>query len=170
MEMKTFITGHRQIKIPVVIPAIEQMTKMAIEMGANKFLCGMALGTDQLAGQIWSDRNLYWEAILPCPSNEQSALWNKRQQVFYHNLLAKATKFKVLYPKYSPGVMQGRNQWLVNHSDLCLAVWDGRKEGGTYLTVQLAIKANLSMIVFSPETGTINFIEKRKEFKQLNLF
>lgn len=61
-----FITGHRRINYQVVRRGINQLTDLAIQRGFTTFLTGMALGTDQLAAEIWTERYLTWKAILPC--------------------------------------------------------------------------------------------------------
>ncbi|CAD5988750.1 hypothetical protein PCC9214_05455 (plasmid) [Planktothrix tepida] len=164
-----FITGHRTFDYPFYYPSlrqgINQLTNLAIERGITTFLTGMALGTDALAAMIWAERYLTWKAILPC--SDQSNLWTYKQQILYRQLLTKATEVKVLYPQYEQGVMQGRDAWLVKNSDLCLAVWNGRETGGTYLTVQMAKKAKLPLIIFNPKTFEISVEEPPK---QLNLF
>jgi hypothetical protein len=63
--------------------------------------------------------------------------------------------------------MQARDQYLVNNSSLGLAVWDGRTTGGTYLTISMARKAKLPVIIFNPKT---ELIEIEEPLKQLNLF
>ncbi|CAC5339734.1 MULTISPECIES: SLOG family protein [Planktothrix] len=164
--MKTaFITGHRCIIRAKSTSGINQLTDLAIQRGFNCFLSGMAVGTDLLAAQIWAKRQLTWKAILPFP--DQSNLWTHKQRIKYRQLLAKATEVKVLYPEYSNGVFQARDQYLVNNSSLGLAVWDGRKNGGTYLTITMARKAKLPVIIFNPKTLEISHEEP---LKQLSLF
>jgi len=160
-----FITGHRLINYQIVSQGIHQLTDLAIKRGITVFLTGMALGTDQMAAIIWTERHLTWKAILPC--SEQSNLWNYQQQIVYRKLLVHAHEVNILYPHYQRGVMQSRDQYLVNNSQLCLAVWDGRTEGGTYLTIQMARKAKLPLIIFNPKTKDINVEEPEQ---QLNLF
>ncbi len=160
-----FITGHRTVDYPIVRQGINQLTNLAIERGITNFLTGMALGTDTLAAIIWTERYLTWKAILPC--SDQSRLWTYKQQFLYRQLLGQATEIKILYPQYEQGVMQGRDNWLVKNSQLCLAVWDGRETGGTYLTVQMARKAKLPLIIFNPKSLEISYEEPPK---QLNLF
>jgi uncharacterized phage-like protein YoqJ len=168
--MKTaFITGHRTFDYPFDYPSlrrgINQLTNLAINRGFNCFLTGMALGTDAIAAIIWAERNLTWKAILPCP--DQDSKWTYKQQQDYRQLLTKATEIKVLYPQYQPGAMQARDQYLVNNSQLGLAVWDGRETGGAYLTITMAQKAKLPLIIFNPKT---ELIEIKEPPKQLNLF
>ncbi|ERT04297.1 hypothetical protein M595_5767 [Lyngbya aestuarii BL J] len=162
--MKTaFITGHRRINSPLVHQGLEQLTNFAIERGCTTFLTGMALGTDQLAAEVWVARQLTWKAIIPC--QDQSALWPRANQLHYLILLTKAEEVKVLYPQYKRGVMQARNQFLVKNSQLGLAVWDGSTTGGTFLTVQMARKAKLPLIIFNPLTQQISFEPKHYQLK-----
>ncbi|WP_413168052.1 SLOG family protein [Capilliphycus salinus ALCB114379] len=149
-----FITGHRIINYPVVRQGIEQLTNLAIERETTTFLSGMAIGTDQLAAEVWSSRYLPWKAILPC--QDQSALWTTNQQLHYRKLLTKASEIQILYPKYQRGVMQARNQFLVKNSQLGLAVWDGTETGGAFLTIQMARNVSKPLIIFNPPfTATI---------------
>jgi len=164
-----FITGHRTFNYPFDYPSlrrgINQLTNLGIERGITTFLTGMALGTDTLAALIWAERHLTWKAILPCP--DQSNSWTRKQQILYRQLLTKATEVKVLYPQYEQGVMQARDQYLVNNSQLCLAVSDGRTEGGTFLTIEMARKAKLPLIILNPNTLEISYEEPEQ---QLSLF
>ncbi|VXD10664.1 conserved hypothetical protein [Planktothrix paucivesiculata PCC 9631] len=164
-----FITGHRLFNYPFYYPnlhqGVNQLTDLAINRGITTFLTGMALGTDAIAAIIWAERNLTWKAILPCP--DQDSKWSLRQREDYHQILSKASEVKVLYPQYQPGVMQARDQYLVNNSSLGLAVWDGRTTGGTFLTISMARKTKLPLIIFNPNTFEISYEEP---LKQLNLF
>lgn len=165
-----FITGHRTFDYPFDYPSLHQgineLTNLAIEQGITTFLTGMALGTDTLAAIIWTQRSLTWKAIVPC--SDQSQLWTYKQQQDYRQLLTKATEIKILYPQYQQGVMQGRDAWLVKNSDLCLAVWDGRKTGGAYLTIEMARKAKLPLIIFNPKTQLIAIEEPPKQLELFN--
>lgn len=165
--MKTaFITGHRRINYPVVRQGIEQLTNLAIERGITTFLTGMALGTDQLAAEVWSSRYLVWKAILPCQN--QSALWPRANQLHYRRLLTKASEITVLYPKYERGVMQARNQFMVKNSQLGLAVWNNgcqQGSGGAFLTIQIARKASKPLIIFNPLTQEFSFEPKHHQLK-----
>jgi len=167
MKTKTaFITGHRCIIRAKSEPGINLLTDLAIQRGFNCFLSGMAVGTDEAAARIWSKRGLLWKAIYPCPEHD-SIRGHSGYREYKENLLSTAIEVKVLYPEYSNGVHQARDQYLVNNSQLCLAVWDWRKNGGTYLTISMARKAKLPIIIFNPKTLEIKFEEP---LKQLSLF
>ncbi|WP_083624830.1 phospholipase D-like domain-containing protein, partial [Planktothrix paucivesiculata] len=161
-----FITGHRCIIRPKAELGVNQLTDIAIERGFTTFLSGMAVGVDQAAAQIWSERGLSWKAIYPCPEREYTSyLGHSGYRQYKEELLATAIEVKILYPEYQPGVMQARDQYLVNNSQLGLAVWDGRTTGGTFLTISMARKAKLPLIIFNPNTFEISYEEP---LKQLN--
>ncbi|MBN3961746.1 SLOG family protein [Nostoc sp. NMS8] len=160
--MKAFFTGHRDIYD--IKDGINQLIDFALDKGITEFFNGMAIGIDQLIAQVLIERELNWTAVIPCQN--QDRLWNLQQKVKYKKLLKSASEQIVLYPEYTPGVMQARNQWMVKHSDICLAVYDGRLTGGTALSVNMAIAHNLPIINLNPKTLEITLIEPR----QLSLF
>jgi len=160
--MKAFFTGHRDITN--IKDGINQLIDMALERGVTKFFNGMALGTDQLAAEVLIERQLHWTAVIPCQN--QDRLWTLQQKLKYKELLKSASNKIVLYPEYTPGVMQARNQWMVKHSHICLAVYDSRLTGGAALSVNIAIAHHLPIIQFNPKTLEIVVIEP----KQLSLF
>jgi hypothetical protein len=57
------ITGHRWFKYDI---KVDKLITMALNQGVTKFLCGMALGTDQVAAEILVRRKLKWTAVIPC--------------------------------------------------------------------------------------------------------
>jgi len=160
--MKAFFTGHRNIHD--IKDGINQLIDVALDKGITEYFNGMAIGIDQLIAQVLIERQLNWTAVIPCQN--QDRLWNLQQKVKYKELLKSASKQIVLYPEYTPGVMQARNQWMIKHSDICLAVYDGRLTGGTALSVNMAIAHNLPIIKLNPKTLEITLIEPR----QLSLF
>jgi uncharacterized phage-like protein YoqJ len=160
--MKAFFTGHRDITN--IKDGINQLIDMALERGVTEFFNGMALGTDQLAAEVLIERQLHWTAVIPCQN--QDRLWTLQQKLKYKELLKSASNKIVLYPEYTPGVMQARNQWMVKHSNICLAVYDNRLTGGAALSVNIAIAHHLPIIQFNPKTLEIVVIEP----KQLSLF
>lgn len=164
--MKAFFTGHRHLLYTSTnINAINNLIDLALEKETKIFLVGMALGTDQLAAQILSKRRLKWTAIVPC--SDQSLMWKRQDKSRYKKLLDSADSVKVLYPKYFKGVMHRRNLYMVKQSDLCLAVYNGSKAGGTFHAVNLAIAYNLPTVIFNPNTGKF---QVKQRYQQLSLF
>ena len=160
------ITGHRWFNYNI---PIDKLIGMAMNQGVTKFLCGMALGADQVAAEILVHRKLKWTAVIPCA--DQHLLWKPREQSHYKKLLEQATDQVCLYKKYSPGVMQARNQWMVKRADICLAVFSGDPHGvggGTATTFKMARNRNLLIYQYIPAESRFVIIEPA--YQQLSLF
>ncbi|WP_293134817.1 SLOG family protein [Microcoleus sp. bin38.metabat.b11b12b14.051] len=163
MEYHTaFFTGHRYITV-FYKSEINSLIDMALNQGVSHFLSGMAVGTDMLAAECLVDRALAWTAVIPCA--DQHKRWPLHQQKRYEGLVAQANKKIVLYPEYKDGVMQARNLYMVKHSDLCLAIYDNSKTGGTALTVRMARQKLIYQ--YNPQTSKFSIHEPSH---QLNLF
>jgi len=165
MEYHTaFFTGHRYITV-FYKADLNKLIDMALNQGVSDFLCGMAVGTDLLAAECLLDRALPWTAVIPCA--DQYERWPVHQQQRYHGLLRQADKQIVLYPKYEDGVMQARNLYMVKHSDLCLAMYDDSKTGGTALTIKMARQYQKLIFRCNPHTNRFLIDEPSN---QLSLF
>lgn len=161
------ITGHRwftKYNTPV-----DNLITMAVNQGVTHFLCGMALGTDQIAAEVLSIRGLKWTAVIPCA--DQDKLWKPRERSHYRKLLSKATKQITLYPEYRAGVMHARNLWMVKRADICLAVFSGDPHGvggGTASTFKMARDRNLLIYQYIPGNSKYEIIEPA--YQQMSLF
>ncbi|MCC3459809.1 MAG: DUF1273 family protein [Oscillatoriales cyanobacterium] len=151
-----FFTGHRGVGRSVVKP-INKLIDMAIAQGVTEFFSGMAIGTDLLAAEILTDRNLPWKAITPCPY--QCIKWSKPYQNAYWQLLRSADAEIRISENYTPTCMMERNAYMVKHSDLCLAVWDGRSNGGTYQTLKMALRAKKLIFAYNPQSNSFRTID-----------
>lgn len=162
------ITGHRWCGNSYA-SNIDKLITMAVNQGITQFLCGMAIGTDQVAAEILVQRKLKWTAIIPCA--DQDKMWKSHQRSHYRKLLEQSTNKIILYSQYSPGVMQARNQWMVKRADICLAVFSGDPHGvggGTATTVKMAHDHNLLIYQYIPAESRYTIIEPR--YQQLTLF
>ncbi len=162
------ITGHRWCG-EHHSTNIEKLIEMALNQGVSHFLCGMAIGTDQIAAKILVRRNLKWTAVIPCA--DQDKLWKPRERSHYRKLLEKATKQVTLYSEYRTGVMHARNLWMVKRADICLAVFSGDPHnvgGGTATTVKMARDRNLLIYQYIPAESKYTIIEPA--YQQLSLF
>ena len=142
-----FFTGHRH-GYPTAVAGLKPLIQMALDSGIDHFYCGMALGTDLMAANLLSEQSLDWTAVLPCP--HQDRFWPASAQALYQRILAQAPAKILLAQQYHPQVYALRNQFMVSHSQLCLAVYDGRLGGGTAMTLRLAIQANLTIHIWNP--------------------
>lgn len=149
MSSKTaFFTGHRHINVSYQ-PVIDQMIDYAIAQGCHHFLSGMAIGTDTIAATTLIKRRLPWTAVIPFIGQEKR--WPLRQQQRYQFCLESAQQVIVIDKAFSPRAYYRRNDYMINHSHLGLAVFDGRP-GGTDHAVKGAMTKRIGLIIYNPQT------------------
>lgn len=127
-------TGHRPDKIGGYGPAAS-LRRRAVAMdallawGPNECISGMALGWDTDFALACIELGIPFTAAVPFEGQEGK--WPAQSQRVFHAVLSYAAKVVVVSPGgYSPRKMQIRNQWMVDNSDIVLALWDG-SDGGT---------------------------------------
>ncbi len=125
----------------------------AIKNGFTHFITGMAMGADMWAAEVV----LYYkkefphitlEAAVPCPS--QTDKWGREMKERYERILSLCDKVTVISPKYTSHCMHERDRYMVDHSDLCLAVYNGKATGGTAYTVRYAREKHLVVKIINP--------------------
>lgn len=161
------VTGHRYIvKNKPNNIAINHLIDLALKDGIQQFYVGMSRGADFLFADILSERNLNWVAIIPCIS--QTHLWNKTDKDKHKFLVDKADDMIILHDEYKRGVMHYRNRYMVDNSELLLAIYDDSAKGGTFYTVNLALKQHKKVVQFNPNTHQFNVLKSRQ--LSFNLF
>lgn len=108
------------------------------ELRPSCALIGMAQGVDQIAAAICYDLAIPYIACVPFIGQER--LWPKDAQDRYKTILDCAAKVVVVCgPEIDPvEALQIRNEYMVDNSDLLLAVWNGDPRGGTYNCIRYA--------------------------------
>lgn len=135
-------TGHRPPKLggydkATFIRLVDLATAALQKFQPETVISGMALGWDQALAQAATDLGIRWMAAIPFEN--QAAPWPAEAQVYYDSLLRKAYScYLVTAGPYSARKMQVRNEFMVDHADHILALWNGEPAGGTYNTVQYA--------------------------------
>jgi uncharacterized phage-like protein YoqJ len=136
-------TGHR----PEKLRASEQEVRLALrreilraaEEGFVTFLSGMARGVDHWAAEeVLALREAYGLRLicaLPHPDFEKR--WSAEAQATHRRILAAADHVVTVSSSYYAGVYQRRNCYMVDHSSLVIAAYDGTA-GGTKNTVKYA--------------------------------
>ena len=126
--------------------AIRRIVEFESGKGFDKFvfISGIALGIDSifaravlLEKEANPDKNILLVAAIPCP--EQDKKWSKPLKEEYRKLLKGCDEMKIVSPKYSAKCMQTRNEFMVDHSHMVLAYWDGTP-GGTKNCIDYALK------------------------------
>ncbi len=137
-------TGHRPEKLKageaVIRTVLENAIDEAISAGFQTFISGMARGVDIWAAEIVLERRstnpaLHLICALPHPDFEKK--WAADWQQRYLGILAQADYTRTICEGFSMGSYQKRNEWMVDHSAMVLAVYNGGS-GGTRNTIEYA--------------------------------
>lgn len=92
------------------------------------------------------------DAILPY--SNQSRKWNNKQIIKYNEILKRCNNVFVLKDTFSPYCIQKLNQYLVEHSDCALAIWNGTNRGASK-TIKYALSKKLPVTVIHPFTFSV---------------
>lgn len=96
----------------------------------ERVLSGMALGWDQAVADSAYRLGIPWVAVIPFVGQEKR--WYREDQMLYRKLLEVADETVVVSGTTTNvgWAMRMRNQYLTDHCDTLLALWDGGA-GGT---------------------------------------
>lgn len=153
-------TGHRPKGFPyqygvdiqkhnAYMQALSQKIVLAItEYAITNFVSGMAIGVDlDFAETVLELRNKYHliqlECAIPCPN--QTLKWNDTDKKRYESILKRADKISLISERYTPECMLKRNRYMVDKSELVIAVFNGIKKGGTWYTINYAKDTNTAI-------------------------
>lgn len=154
MQKTCCCTGHRPKGFPFLygidkknhnqyLQALEQKIELAITAyGITNFISGMALGVDlDFAETVIKLKDKYpvaLECAVPCP--DQTAKWNRKDILRYERILKRADEVNLISDRYTSACMLKRNRYMVDKSQLVIAVFNGVERGGTWYTISYAVK------------------------------
>lgn len=152
------ITGHRPEKLGGYKPnplgrAVQRELRAKIEeLRPAKLYQGMANGVDRWSG--WISWQLRVPFVAVVPFNGQERKWPMEKQREYHELLSNAAEVVTLFDpptsrKDAAEKLQKRNEWMVDHCDTLLAVWDG-SDSGTGNCVRYAARVGRRIVRIDP--------------------
>lgn len=116
------------------------ITELIEKENATHFISGMALGVDMICAEIVLElKKTYPQITLECaiPCETQAAKWTEKYRDRYFNTIIASDKETLLQTHYTADCMMKRNKYMVDKSDIVVAVWNGSK-GGTANTVNYA--------------------------------
>lgn len=111
---------------------IEQKEPLELDQSDGHFgiISGMALGWDMALAQACINLHVKWTAAIPFRG--QQSKWPQDSQDAYLKVLSNASLIThVSKPPYAPWKMHKRNEWMVDHSDKIVALYNGDPLGGT---------------------------------------
>ena len=139
--MKLAFTGHRPNKLggysETVFTRLVALASATLRFYQPELVyTGMALGWDQAVAQACIETGIPFIACVPFSGQEGK--WPDDSQRRFRDLIAKAQEVVVVSEGgYSAAKMQVRNEYMVDHADQLLALWDGTS-GGTANCVEYA--------------------------------
>jgi uncharacterized phage-like protein YoqJ len=162
--MRVMITGHRPIRVGGYRTPnpTEQWVRAHLRVILERLLVrhpslvaisGMALGTDLIFAE--EAHKLGIPFVAATPFEGQESRWPAASQAHYREIMAQAREVvrvdEVEGYKASSLKAQflSRNKWMVEHSDMTIAVWDG-SPGGTSHAVKTAWGQGRSVLCLDP--------------------
>lgn len=159
-------TGHRPKSFPwkhdetahdcvLLKESLAEQIGLLIDRGITTFLSGMAQGVDLWCSEIVLDLRksnpaLKLRCILPCEGQESK--WPVPEQERYRSILEQANDVVYVNREYSPNCMLERNRYLVDHSSVLLAVYNGARRSGTGATINYARKLGREVIIIDQKS------------------
>ena len=150
-------TGHRPPKLGGYSRLVESRLEwfacdVLRQLGATQVISGMALGWDQALAE--AARQLSIPYIAAVPFAGQESRWPEPSRNKFNHLLESAEQVIVVSEGgYSPHKMQIRNEWMVDHCEYVLAMWDG-SSGGTANCIKYANQVGVTVCnVYKPWQG-----------------
>ena len=146
-------TGHRpgKLKMPEkqLVKLLEAEIIRAIDSGHTTFITGMAKGVDLIAAEIVlrlrkHDPRLKLICALPHPGFGQH--WGGGWTGRFQRVLAEADLERTICPAFSYGSYQARNEWMVRHSNMVIAAFNG-EPGGTKNTLDFAKRSGVPCVI-----------------------
>ena len=165
--MAVAFTGHRPETIPYINDfnsdqyfdlqkAIWKEVQRYVNVGYITFYCGAARGADMMCGEIIlaeketgrSDLQL----VCAVPFREQARSWDPMEKLQYYELLRQSDRIVQVCDSYRRGCYHARNRYMVDNSDVLIAIFNGDPKGGTAYTVNYARKKGKEIVIINPDT------------------
>ena len=111
--------------------------------------CGMADGCDIAYGIAAVDLKkvgypVRLHCVLPCKNYNSPNVWYNQMKIY-------ADEWVELSDEFYKGCDNVRDQYMVDHSDKLIAIWDGNKSGGVWSTIRKAQKKGIDIIYYPKE-------------------
>lgn len=145
-------SGHRIVpfaKQNEIMRLLRNEITKSYNEGYRCFYCGMAVGFDLLAAK--ATLSLKTElpqiriiAVLPC--RDQNEKWDEKNKVEYETILKKVDDVVIVSGHYHHRCFLQRNDYMVQRSSRLITLYDGKFKGGTFYTLNKAIKNGLYVI------------------------
>lgn len=158
------LTGHRPDKLPWHYDEAKENCKRfkedlkntfigAVNYGLKTFLTGMAEGFDMIGAEVLLElkkqiKGIKIIAVIPCKGQEK--YWSDEQQKRYHKIIKKCDDYVILSETYTKTCMNDRNKFMVEHSSIVIACYNG-VPSGTGNTIKFAKEKGCKIKIINPD-------------------
>ena len=131
------------------------LENLIVADGYKKFISGMALGADMICAEVvLSLKNIYPYIELECvvPNYAFTDMWPAEDVRKYSSILTRADEIKFLSDSkiYSRRDLMARNIYMVDSSELVVAVYIDGESGGTKNTIDYAVYRKKEVLIIEP--------------------
>ena len=131
------------------------LENLIVEHGYEKFISGMATGADTICAEIvLSLKNIYPHIKLECavPNYAFTESWRDEDARRYSSILTRADSVKFVSDGriYSKRDLMLRNIYMVDSSELIIAVYIDGESGGTKNTIDYANSKGKEVMIVEP--------------------
>ena len=125
----------------------------AINAGFTHYISGLAIGVDTMFAEAVIElrkkyKNITLEGAIPCRNQDER--WNAESKKRYAKIKKECDFLTYISNEYTPTCMNDRNKYMVDHSAVVIAVWNG-KPSGTGNTIHFAKERGCKIKIINPE-------------------
>jgi uncharacterized phage-like protein YoqJ len=157
------ITGHRPEKLKNLTWIDSELSRVLIKLNTTLLYQGMAAGVDLMSATVAHRLGIPYVAARPWAGHTP----RKQDQDRYAVVLNQAQSVVNVSESSTyegPWQYHQRNEYMVNHADIVVAVWDGGPSGGTAACVRYAQeKKGLDVVRLDPHRMTVTLIKAKKD-------
>jgi uncharacterized phage-like protein YoqJ len=140
-------TGHRpqHLSLPQREFAKTEISRVLRRLQPEAVISGMAPGVDIWAVEAALSLGIPFDAYVPFPGQESR--WSPEVRKRYFELLGYARTKRIVSPEFTRTAFQDRNVAMVDDCDVVIAVWNGKRSGGTYNCLKYARSVEKALLV-----------------------
>ena len=137
----------------------EEITRLIEQEGVTHYITGMSLGVDMYAAEVVLELKARYPMLTlesAIPFETQASKWSESMRDRYFDIASKCDKETLLQTHYTHDCMQKRDQYMVDHADVILAVLSGNPDS-TDKTIRYAKEQGKTVKVIQLEM--LSFVE-----------
>jgi len=148
------ITGHRPEDLANPEWVYKTLKDVLTQIDPDVLYQGMAAGVDLLSAQVAYELSIPYVAARPwathTPRIEDAELYEWVLDNAFEVAVVNSLRYYA-----GPFMYHARNEFMVDHADIVVAVWNGTTKGGTAACVRYANRKNKPLIQIDPITMTV---------------